>query len=386
MLCACLLLFTAVTSVAQEKTSPQAEKQDQKPDQQPKPAISFKGVQIGGLWYLSYQYGDQYSGTPGQTQAYNQFRVKRGYLDVRAELQPWLDVRFTPDVSQDSSGDLKVLMKYLYGRFEGKGNSIITRPYAEFGVVHMPWLDFEERVNRFRMQDTMFMERNGLFNSADIGILAGSNFGPDLSEEYRRDVNDTYAGRYGSWQFGVFNGGGYRARENNGNKVVEGRATVRPVPARFPGLQLSLFGVFGKGNLPEATPPLKLPDYEVLAGMVSYEHAYFVLTAQWYAGEGNAAGTAVKPDGQTASPQNGSSYFAEVRFTKKRILSAIGRYDRFDTDADDPGSDLQQRLIAGFAWQMFKSNYLLVDYDRVSHSRAEIPAEGRVQVTVQISF
>jgi len=350
-----------------------------KPAQQQKPAVDLKGVQIGGLWYISYQQGDKYAGFPDETSSYSVFRIKRGYIDIRTELQPWLDLRITPDITQDSTGDIKVRIKYLYARFKGDGNNIISEPYAEVGVAHMPWLDFEEHVNRFRMQDTMFMERNQLFNSADIGFLVGSNFGPELSEEFKNTVNSSYAGRYGSWQFGVFNGGGYHASERNNNKVLEGRATLRPAPDNLPGLQFSILGVYGKGNLVEPKPPDMLPDYEVLAGMVSYEHEHFVLTGQWYSGEGNAAGTAVPP-------QNGSSYFAEIRLTRKGNLSLIGRYDRFNTNSDNPQSDLQQRGIVGFAWQMFKNNYWVIDYERLSHSLKAILGEDRLQVTLQIRF
>jgi len=354
-------------------------------DPAPKPTVQIVGVQIGGLWYISYQHGDSYRGSPGQTAAYDHFRIKRGYINIRANPQPWLELRITPDLTQDAGGDLKVRLKYLYAKFKGKGNRIFGKPYVEVGVAHMPWLDFEERINRFRMQDTMFMERNGLFNSADIGFTAGSDFGPELPEDYRNNVNSSYAGRYGSWQLGVYNGGGYHAAERNRNKVIEARGTLRPLPDRLPGLQFSLFGIHGKGNLPEPEPPAGLPDYDVLAGMVSYEHRYVVLAGQWYAGEGNAAGTAVSPAG-FSRPQAGSSYFAEVRFTRKRNLSIIARYDRFDTDADDPQSDLLERVIVGFAWQMFRNNYWVVDYDRLSHRQSGIPDEDRLQVTLQISF
>ena len=396
--CICWLLAVSPGFPAQEKppetkTESAAPEQGKKDANQTPPgtaanrqgALQLGIVQIGGLWYLSYQQGDAYAQVPGTTADYSQFRIKRGYINVQAELQPWLDVRVTPDVIQDQTGDVKVRIKYLYARFKGRGVGFLQKPYAQFGVVHMPWLDFEEHVNRFRMQDTMFMERNNLFNSADIGFILGSNFGPDLPAEYRNEVNGSYAGRYGSWQFGVYNGGGFNAAEKNNNKVVEARGTVRPLPDRLPGLQLSLFGVHGKGNLPEPSPPATLPDYDVLAGMVSYEHKYFVLTGQWYGGEGNAAGTAVQADG-SARAQQGSSYFGELRFTQKRNFSLIGRYDRFNTNPDSPQSDLQQRWIIGFAWQMFKNNYWLVDYDRLSHSLAEVPNEDRFQVTLQISF
>ncbi len=396
----CLVLTLAATVIAQEQSPEQVlgsvipgPENDRErswgrqsgtgTNRQGTPQLS--GVQIGGLWYLSYQAGDAYRLNPGKTETYSQFRIKRGYINIQAELQPWLDVRITPDITQDQTGDYKVRIKYLYAKFKGPGAGLIQKPYVEFGVAHMPWLDFEEHINRFRMQDTMFMERNGLFNSADIGFTVGSNLGPDLPAEYRNNVSGSYAGRYGSWQLGVYNGGGYHASERNNNKVVEARGSLRPLPDQLPGLQVHLFGVHGKGNQPEPDPPAKLPDYDVLAGMVSYEHKQFVLTGQWYSGEGNASGSAVQSDA-SARPQWGQSYFGEVRLTKTRNMSLFARYDRFDTDTASPQSDLQQRWIMGFAWQMFKNNYWVVDYDRLCHRLTDIPREDRFQVTLQISF
>ncbi len=383
MLAICLIL--AASTFAQEKPVVSEEDAPQQPGAPAAGAATLQGVQVGGLWYLSYQARDGCPDAGDEARTCNRFRVKRGYINFRARPQPWLEVRFTPDVSQDATGDLKLLAKYLYASFTGKGNRVIGRPYVAFGLVHMPWLDFEEHLNRFRMQDTMFLERNGLFNSADFGILAGGNFGGELGEDFRRDVNGAYAGRYGSWQVALMNGGGYRARENNGNKVLQARATARPFPERLPGLQFSLFGVRGKGNLPPAGA-LGIPDYDLLTGMISYEHARMVFSAQWYAGEGNAAGTAVGPDGRTARRQSGSSYFAELRFTRKRNLSAVARYDRFDPDRRDPAAGLQHRAIAGVAWCMMRGNCILFDYDRAWQGNGRVRPPGRLQATLQVAF
>lgn len=358
----------------------------------PQVPSALKDLKIGGLWYLSYQNGDQYAGIADETRVYSKFVVKRGYLNVEKKITPYLSARFTPDVTQDATGDVKVRMKYVYAKFSGKGNAFFGKPYVEVGLTHMPWLDFEESINRYRMQDTMFMERNGLFNSADFGVMAGANFGPELDETYKKDVNDHYAGRYGSWQMGIFNGGGYHASEKNHNKVLEGRLTLRPLPDVLPGLQASYFFVDGKGNLPEPDPPKKLPDYNLNAFMLSYEHKYVVLTGQYYTGKGNAKGDAVYasngPDftAGDARKMRGYSYFAEVRFPQSAKWSLIGRYDRFDKDRRDPQSDLQKRTIFGAAYQFYKGNYVLWDYESLSHRDEKIPDENRFQVTLQVKF
>jgi hypothetical protein len=191
-----------------------------------------RDLKIGALAYLSYQDGTLANGT-----SYGDFLIKRGYIDIRKKITPYFSARITPDVHQDEGGDLKVRLKYAYGQFNFNGSGLLQKPYVEVGVSHMPWLDFEEHINRFRMQGTMLLQRNGLLNSAGVGILVGGNLGDEMPEDYREHVNDHYAGRWVSFGLGVYNGGGYHANSNNSKVVVEGRLTVRPLPSVVPGLQ-----------------------------------------------------------------------------------------------------------------------------------------------------
>jgi TolA-binding protein len=344
-----------------------------------------KGFKPIGTFYLSYQAGTKNSGNQ-QTTNYNSFQLKRGYFGADVDITPYLTSRFVGDITLDSTGDVKVRAKYLYGKFKAKGNNVITAPYMEFGLAHMPWLDFEEAINGFRMQDTMFMERNGVFNSADIGVLVGSDLGGSLSSDFKSKVNSHYAGRYGSWQVGVYNGGGYHAAENNTNKAFEARLTLRPGPSVVPGLQFTVFGIVGKGNK-TATSTLPPPDWRSGALMISYESQYFTFTGQGYLGEGNSGGSAVGSDG-TAAQQKGFSVFASVHIPIPRHgekISLIGRIDEFNSNTDIY-NDLQRRYIAGFAWHLYKSNIILFDYERLNHSLSTLTGEDRVQATLQTVF
>lgn len=171
---------------------------------------ALKGFKFGLLWYLSYQNGQENNGTD-----FSRGVIKRGYFTVEKEFLPWFSSRFTADVTQvkdeakDSNGkifsnydgSIAMRIKYLYGKFNLPDIAFFTKPYIEFGVVHMPWLDYEENLNWYRCQDTMFIERNGIFNSADIGINVVSLFGGLMNEEYQNKVNSAYPGRlreYGS--------------------------------------------------------------------------------------------------------------------------------------------------------------------------------------------
>ncbi|KPK63340.1 MAG: hypothetical protein AMS21_06730 [Gemmatimonas sp. SG8_38_2] len=345
----------------------------------PDSLLGVRDLKIGSLVYLSGQQGNTSDGDD-----YAQFKIKRGYIDIRKKITPYFSARITPDVHQDETGDLKVRLKYAYGLFTWDWKGLVQKPYVEWGVAHMPWLDFEEHINLFRMQDTMFMERNGLFNSADMGVLFGGNLGHEMPDDFKKNVQSHYAGRWGSFGVGIYNGGGYHAEEKNTNKALEGRLTIRPVPDIVPGLQVSAFGITGEGNQSDV-PGESIPDMQVLAAMVSYESKRLVATAQYERGEGNQKGSAVDADGN-ALPHEGYSLYTEIRLDAKKRFSLIGRYDWFDTDRNDPSADVKKRYIAGFAWQFHKGSYWLLDYDRLEHSVPGLETEDRVQLTLQVKY
>jgi hypothetical protein len=332
-------------------------------------AKALKGFKFSGLWYLSYQYGKS-GGT-----TYNQFAVKRGYLTVEKELLPWFSGRITTDVNYLSGTGLNVRIKYLYGKFSAPDMAFLTKPNAEVGIVHTPWLDFEEHINYYRLQDTMFIERNGITASADYGVTLASLLGGLVDENYRKNVNSEYPGRYGSFQAGIYNGGGYSAGEQNRNKVLEGRITIRPLPDVVPGLQLSYFGATGKGN--SATNP----NWTANLGFVSFEHEYFVLTGQYFWGKGTGSGS-------DENKKKGYSMFAEVKPVEK--FSVIGRFDHFDpnTSASEATSGENNRYIAGVAYHIDKlhHNMVLLDYDNVEYKQPGKKHDDRVQLTLQVAF
>lgn len=336
----------------------------------------LKDLSIGGLWYLSYQDG-QSSGND-----YNKFVIKRGYIDVQKKLAPWLDARITPDVTQDDTGDVKVRIKYAYAKFNMNSAGFLSKPYVEFGVAHMPWLDFEENINLYRCQDTMFSERNDNFASADFGVMFGGLLGGEVDKDYQVKVSKKYPGKYGSFAAGVYNGGGYAAKEKNENKVLEGRLTVRPAPESLPGLQLSYFGVYGKGNVaPTAT--LEAPDWRFNLGMVSYEHRYLTLTGQYVTGTGNAKGTFVDSHGK-AYKHDGYSFFGEIKMPEQKS-SVIARWDHYKPDKDVSDNE-NNRYIVGYAYHLPSESMFLVDYERLNYQNDLTNDDWRVQATIQIKY
>ena len=240
---------------------------------------------------------------------FNEFQITRGYIVIRKQLTPWLAFRITPDITlekqetieidgeeivlvDENHTDFKLRLKYLYAEFRPPDISFLTSMRSEVGMGHMPWLDFEEHINPYRCQGTMFIERAGTFNSADLGVSIRGYLGRQLDEHYLKTVSKYYAGRYGSWHIGVYNGPGYHATENNANKVPEYRLSIRPLPDIVPGLQVHYFGLYGKGN---HDPADEFPDYKVHLGMLSYQNEWVTFTGQYARTWGNASGTWVVP-------------------------------------------------------------------------------------------
>ncbi|MBW7997369.1 MAG: hypothetical protein FVQ81_12515 [Candidatus Glassbacteria bacterium] len=321
-----------------------------------KPSIPIPETKFSYNWYLAYVNGQEDGAD------INEFQVRRGYINIASKFNDWISTRITPDVTVeregDGQGDLKMRLKYAYAKFSMPSRGIFTKPAIEFGLVHTPWLDFEQKVDRYRSQGTMFLQRAGLFNSADRGITFMSLLGGEIGREYQRNVNSKYPGRYGSLAVGIYNGGGYHALENNKNKVFRSRLTLRPLPDVLTGLQCSWLLTLGKGNTAAS------PDFLVNSGMVSLEDRWFVLTAQYYRGKGNGKGKAVLPDG-SAAPQQGYSLFGEYHFPFTD-WGMIGRYDYFDFNRE-MADQTSERFIAGLVYYLPGNSKVFIDLDTVEY-------------------
>ncbi len=370
---------------------------------------ALKGLKVGSTIFYSFQNYNFASGTKNETASYSRFILKRGYIDVQKELTPWLLARITPDVYADALGQTSVRMKYAYAYFHWKGSDLFNQPYLVAGMVQTPWIEMEEAYNRYRMVEPTFLDRNGIWGSADLGVKGGSNLGPLMSEAYRKTVQDQFAGRYGSWSLGFYNGGGYTAGEKNQNKAYEWRLSLRPFGEHvrgLEGLQVHWSGVRGLGNQPQnnaVTPPRQAPDYNINICALTYESKYVNASYTYYQGDGNAAGTLLDTTSHDAvlpaAPAQGYSYFVEAKFPGNRRLSAFFRYDHFDTNTNIGlvnKKDNQNMTDVGFAWWFWKTSALVLDYQVINHTKPwagqpsgrfdTLPDDHRWQLTFQLKF
>jgi hypothetical protein len=327
-----------------------------------------------GQWFLGYRYSDL------KNEEINKFTLKRSYITFKHKFNDRLDVRFTQDITLDTEGDdagnIETRLKYCYLNVNLEDFAFVSDPYIEGGLVHRPWLDFEQKINHYRVQGTMFLERIGLFNSADFGFSFGGLLGGKVSENYRKEVNSKYPGKYGSFAIGVYNGAGYHALEKNNNKTLEGRLTLRPFPSTVPGLQISYNTAYGKGN------NKMNPDFIINSGFLSFEARSFTLTAQYYKGRGNSKGSFADTLGN-AYTNEGYSFFGEYKVPGTKF-TVFARYDKFFCQNNKMLDN--QRFIGGIGYYFYKNSKFIVDVDYFMPESPTLKDQSIFEAVIEIKF
>jgi|SoiMethySBSTD1v2_1073268.scaffolds.fasta_scaffold00678_17 opacity protein-like surface antigen len=354
LLAATALVVLSVSSAAAQQ--PQPPSAPPAAAQAPAPPPQYPIVRVGALSYL------QYDAELENRDGFNNFDVTRAYLNINAQISDNIRFRFTPDIRRvtDSSlsGSLVVRVKYAFAQFD----NITPRAWIRLGLHQTPWLDFEESINRYRVQGTMFSEREGLIpGSADFGV---SYFTP-------------LPNGYGEVQGGVFNGEGFTQPEANKYKSVQGRLTVRPFPnaSVVKGLRVSAF--YNAGWY-AADRPRRLG---IVMG--SFEHDHLVATVEGLRATENPLTLTVPRD----IDRNGWSVFVEPR-QGPAGLAGIFRYDAFVPDDSLVDND-QDRFIAGgaywFVWPRAKVGFVVTN-EQVKYESPTRLDENRILVQTHIEF
>ena len=335
------LLLVAGPAVAQTAQAPP-----------PAPAAEpdYPIVRVGMLSYL------QYDAELKNRDGFNAFDVTRAYLNINAQLASNVRFRFTPDVRRITDGSLTVRVQYAFAELDSVK---AARSWVRFGIHQTPWLDFEEGINRYRVQGTMFTEREGLIpGSADFGV------------GYL-----TPLGKYIDIQAGVYNGEGFTQTDTNKYKSVQGRLTVRPLAGRGVANGFRLSGFYNAGWY-AANRPRRLG---IVMG--SFEHTNLVATLQYMRATENPNA------GPRDIDRSGSSGFVEIRQGAKG-WAALARADWLDPDRVLVNNS-QRRVIAGgaywFVWPRSRVG-LVATNEQVHNAAVGSPQENRLLVQTHIEF
>ncbi|MFP8490201.1 hypothetical protein ACKGJO_14035 [Gracilimonas sp. Q87] len=326
---------------------------------------------IDGVMFLSFEH--DITGNSFQ----NQFTIKRGYVNFRHKLAEGLNARLTQDVTIDREGDgigdIELRLKYAFVEYDIQSIGLFNEPVLSAGVTRRPWISFEQEINDYRSQKSMFLDQNDFLPSADYGIVFETGFGKSLAEPGLTSNNSSY----GSFSVGIYNGGGYSSLEKNNNKVVEGRLSLRPAAAFLPGLQLTAFGAIGKGNSETN------PDFNLYGAALTYESLRFNTVVQGFESTDDIRfEDIVSP--YPAYDFQGWSVFGEIQPIKKIPVFLTGRTEQM-VDKDRRRWIVVESVV-GLAYIFQDRSKIMLDFshresravfDPVDFSRIELIGEIR---------
>jgi hypothetical protein len=326
---------------------------------------------FSGQWFVIYQVEED------EGSFSNQFTLRRGYITFNKKFNDIFSVRFTQDITLDEegtdAGNIEMRLKYALLHIDNTFLPLLSDSWWEVGLINRPWFGFEDKVNDYRVQGSMYLDKYKVLSSADFGVSFSGLIGGEVDSDYQKEVSSSFPGRYGSYSFGIYNGGGYHAIEANNNKTIEGRVTIRPLGNTLPGLQVSYNFLNGKGNTPAA------PDFKFHHLYLSWQSQVVVLAGQIFTGTGNVGGTWVSETGEPYS-NSGYSLFGEAKFLPTN-WALMTRYDRHKIENGTPNECVS--FVAGLCYRFAGSNKILINTDIQNRNNA---VTRLYEVALEIKF
>jgi hypothetical protein len=275
-------------------------------------------VIISGVGYLQYVY--QLKDTANHN---NNFDVTRAYVNAIGRFAGGVGARVTLDVNRPAGDNsLRYRLKYAFATYTPTGSPLLFK----LGMIHTPWVDFEETLWEYRMQGTTALDRNGYLTSSDIGFGVDGKWGPD-------NVN---------MQLAFVNGEGYSGGPGDQRKDIEGRVSVRVLmtndSSRVGGLRISGYGGYGK--------PTTGGQRNRFLGMLSYKSKQLTLAGEFATTKDSVTGT------PTASVTGRVITAFGVYKVPNSKVGVIARVDIVDPNTGTAANaDKQTRIIDNLSYQ-----------------------------------
>lgn len=314
------LAFRALAAVALSALTASAVRAQASAQQAPQ-------VSVTGVVYTQYQYSD------APIAAKSTFDMTRAYVNVLGRFSNGITTRLTTDILPSAAGNQFVRLKYAYAAWTPTGSSLTYK----LGMIHTPWVDFEETLWDYRMQGTIAVDRNPLggpstMTAADIGV----------------GVDGHWKGEQVNAQFALVNGEGYSGGTGDFRKDFEARVSVRLQPtndnSRVGGLRAS--GYVGVGKATGGA------DRNRYLGMVSYRTNQYTVAGEF---------VSVKNAALTGSI---ISAFGVYHLSPPSKIAVVARVDIVDPNTS-VANDGNTRIIGGASYQLSPNVRLLADLDRV---------------------
>jgi hypothetical protein len=328
------------------------------PDTTPVTSHDLK-LDFSGLIYFGYTYtdysaldaGDYYSGydTLGTadipTSTKQGFQLRRNYIQAKAYFQdnPKNYFRVTLDTTADSSGNQLMLVKYAYLYLD----NILPATGVEIGVVHRPWIDYEEH------QGWWYRSVAKTFTESDWGAHDANS--ADFGVDFKTKTD------YFTSELGVFNGEGYHTTgysENGGMSyewrltgALMGNGTVKRKPTKTSYWDASFYGQYNVKN--SANVKIGTQDgqtYSFYGLNTVFNVPSFLLSATYLSADNTNKDAEMKGYHYNGS---GFSVNGEFRMGEEKQYRLFARYDNWTAEdpADVMPNSTDDFYIYGVAWE-----------------------------------
>jgi len=306
---------------------------------------ALRGFKFGTTIFGEWNYLDRANATNT-----NQFALNRAYVTLTKDFNSWLGMNFTSDLftakdPNDINNGLELRIKYAFVDLKLLGTETML------GMVPTPSDYYDSAIWPYRVQGNHYLDGLGIQAVADLGVVNLGVFGGYMDEDYLQYAAKPFAGKWGGYMLGVYNGSGFDTAENNNNKVISGLVYVRPFPYTpfLNGLQLAYVGTYAESNnnfAPGSGPVNSFPSWQVNIGQISLQNPHFTVMGQYYWGKGTRAST-------EENDRRGYLVSGFLRIPGLEKLRAFGKYYYYDPNTNR-SDDERNIFVTGLSYDLTK--------------------------------
>lgn len=311
----------------------------------------------------------------------NSFKLNRGYVTLTKDIKSWLGMNITSDLftsvdADDKGNGLELRLKYTYA------NLYLFGTTSYLGLIPTPSDAYDSAIWPYRVQGKNLLDDLGIQASADFGISNQGVFGGYMDEDYLKFASKQFAGKWGGYWVGVFNGAGYDQTEANSDKTVSGLVYFRPAPMVpiLKGLQIAYYGNYGKSNATFAGSN-SYPDWQANIAQISLQHSLFSIMGQYYWGKGTKAST---------EENNRSAWLVDgfLRIPTMEKLRVFGKWYYYDPNTDK-ANDGYSIYVAGLSYDVTREFMPFTAYEHRSYESKQVSGKNdydMFQMGFQLKF
>jgi hypothetical protein len=315
---------------------------------------------LKGFKFGTTIYGEWNNKRTDNSSSTNQFALNRAYLTLTKDVNDWLGMNITADLfnsvdAADNRNGLELRLKYAFANISLWGTT------TQLGMIPTPSDAYDSAIWPYRAQGQNLWDGLGIQSTSDLGASIQGPIGGYMDDKYLRYAAKPFAGKWGGYYVGLYNGPGFNNTEINNNKVVTGLVYVRPLP-EVPiaqGLQLAYVGSYGKSNAtfaPGAGVTTDYPDFQGNIAQVSFQHPYFTIMGQYYWGQATT----------TSTEQNDrKGYLADafMRIPTLEKLRAFGKYYYYDPNTNQ-SNDSYKLYVGGLSYDLANEFMLFAAFEK----------------------